>query len=138
MKGLDTNVLVRYLVQDDPAQSKQADDIVEGAAAAGEKLFLGAIVLCELVWVLESAYGVGRGEFCPLPTGDTAAIRKAAPVAGRIAGWVAGGWSALPRSGQLTANGRKKSFVIARCYDTSGVTRVHRTEASCSTPSRRS
>ncbi|MHB8767096.1 MAG: arsenic resistance protein, partial [Deferrisomatales bacterium] len=29
--------------------------------------------------------------------------------------------------GQLTANGRKKSFVIARCYDTSGVTRVHRT-----------
>jgi len=62
MKGLDTNVLVRYLVQDDPAQSKQAGEIIEGATASGEKLFLCSIVLCELVWVLESAYGVAKDE----------------------------------------------------------------------------
>ena len=62
MKGLDTNVLVRFLVQDDPAQSKKANTIIEGAAASGEKLFLCSIVLCELVWVLESAYGVGKDD----------------------------------------------------------------------------
>lgn len=62
MIGLDTNVLVRYLVQDDPAQARQATRAIAGAAAAGERLFLSVIVLCELVWVLESAYGYPRSE----------------------------------------------------------------------------
>lgn len=56
MKALDTNVLVRYLVQDDPAQSAKANEIVERE----ESLFLNCIVLCELVWVLESAYQYER------------------------------------------------------------------------------
>ena len=56
MKGLDTNVLVRYLTQDDPKQSAWATREIEGAAARGEKFFLQPMVLCELVWVLESAY----------------------------------------------------------------------------------
>lgn len=62
MTGLDTNVLVRYLVQDEPTQARRASVFIEGAHAAGEKLHLGSIVLCELVWVLESAYGVKKGD----------------------------------------------------------------------------
>lgn len=60
MIGLDTNVLVRYLVADDPAQTRAVRDLVHGAADREEPLFVGSIVLCELVWVLESAYGHGR------------------------------------------------------------------------------
>lgn len=56
MIGLDTNVLVRYLVQDDPAQARAAAATIEGAASRGDGLFLAAVTLCELVWVLESAY----------------------------------------------------------------------------------
>jgi predicted nucleic-acid-binding protein len=56
MIGLDTNVLVRYLVQDDAAQARAAAATIEGAASRGEGLFLSAVTLCELVWVLESAY----------------------------------------------------------------------------------
>lgn len=56
MIGLDTNVLVRYLVRDDPAQTAAADQVIEGAADAGTPLYLSGIVLCEVVWVLERAY----------------------------------------------------------------------------------
>jgi predicted nucleic-acid-binding protein len=55
MKGLDTNVLVRYLVQDNPNQSRAATHFIEQEETDGS-LFVNAIVLCELVWVLESAY----------------------------------------------------------------------------------
>jgi len=58
MVGLDTNVLVRYLTQDDPAQAKAADDLVERAESGGEALFINGVVLCELVWVLDSCYGL--------------------------------------------------------------------------------
>jgi predicted nucleic-acid-binding protein len=56
VKGLDTSVLVRYLVQDDPDQSPRASDLIETAASDGEKLRIASIVLCETVWVLGSAY----------------------------------------------------------------------------------
>jgi predicted nucleic-acid-binding protein len=54
--GIDTNVLVRYLVLDDAGQARTAAGIIEGAASRGEGLYLAAVTLCELVWVLESAY----------------------------------------------------------------------------------
>lgn len=60
MKGVDTNVLVRYLTQDDPRQAAAAAREIDGAARRGEKLLIQPLVLCELVWVLESAYGVGK------------------------------------------------------------------------------
>ncbi|MDI6753879.1 MAG: type II toxin-antitoxin system VapC family toxin [Thermodesulfobacteriota bacterium] len=56
IKGLDTNVLVRYLTQDDERQAEAAAKAIEGAAAKGEKMLIQPIILCELVWVLESAY----------------------------------------------------------------------------------
>jgi len=60
--GLDTNVLIRYLVGDDPKQSRIAAKEIEDAADSGEKLVIQPVVLCELVWVLESAYDVPREE----------------------------------------------------------------------------
>lgn len=62
MKGLDTNVLVRYLTQDDPRQAAVAAREIEGASKKGERLLVQPIVLCELVWVLESAYGARKEE----------------------------------------------------------------------------
>ncbi len=53
MIGLDTNVLVRYLVQDDKRQSALAIKIIE---SPGEVFWVNLIVLCELAWVLESCY----------------------------------------------------------------------------------
>jgi predicted nucleic-acid-binding protein len=62
MKGLDTNVLVRYLTQDDRRQSKLAEKEIEKAISRGEKLMIQPIVICELAWVLESAYNYGKPE----------------------------------------------------------------------------
>ena len=52
MIGVDTNVLVRYLTEDDAAQARAVDGLV----AQGDYLYIDDIVLCELVWVLRSAY----------------------------------------------------------------------------------
>lgn len=52
MKGLDTNVLVRYLTQDDPVQSRKANALIAEAVDRGEQCPINVIVLCELVWVL--------------------------------------------------------------------------------------
>lgn len=61
MIGLDTNVLVRFLTQDDPAQGAVATRLMEGLTAQAPG-FVGREVLVELVWVLERAYGYGRAE----------------------------------------------------------------------------
>ena len=58
MTGLDTNVLVRYFTRDDPRQFRAAARLFEEIAQTGG--FVNVIVLCELAWVLESAYGLGR------------------------------------------------------------------------------
>jgi predicted nucleic-acid-binding protein len=60
MRAVDTNVLVRYLVQDDPVQGRKATAFIESAVKAGESVFIGHIVLCEMVWVLDSAYDFAR------------------------------------------------------------------------------
>ena len=56
MIGLDTNVLVRYLVQDDPEQTALANAAIETRCTLAEPGFISQIVLCELVWVLEQSY----------------------------------------------------------------------------------
>jgi predicted nucleic-acid-binding protein len=58
--ALDTNVLVRLLVEDDAKQLALAKDAVKRAEAHSELLLVCDIVLCELEWVLESAYRVPR------------------------------------------------------------------------------
>ena len=62
MKGLDTNVLVRYLVGDDKRQAARAAAFIEHVTAVGGTCFINTIVICETAWVLESAYGFGRDE----------------------------------------------------------------------------
>jgi len=61
MMGLDTNVVVRFLVDDDAAQAARARALVRQAIEDGGALFVSDIVLCEVVWVLASAYGFARG-----------------------------------------------------------------------------
>ena len=58
MIGLDTNVLVRYLLRDDPVQAARAERELE----RNERFLIDSIVLCELVWVLETGYGFSRTE----------------------------------------------------------------------------
>jgi predicted nucleic-acid-binding protein len=57
MIGLDTNVLVRYLTQDDPDQAVRAGQIIETCCTKDEPGLVSLVVLCELVWVLRGAYG---------------------------------------------------------------------------------
>ena len=57
MNGLDTNVLVRYITQDDENQALLAEKAIETARSRNEKLLIQPLVLCEMIWVLESAYG---------------------------------------------------------------------------------
>jgi predicted nucleic-acid-binding protein len=62
VNGLDTNVLARYLTEDEPVQSKRAADWIGTITARGERCFISAIVLCELAWVLRSAYRVSQAD----------------------------------------------------------------------------
>ena len=62
MIGIDTNVLVRYIAQDDAAQSAQATQLIEQVCSAQAPGFIGVVVLVELVWVSESCYGATRAE----------------------------------------------------------------------------
>ncbi len=65
MTGVDTNVLVRFLVGDDPDQEDRAAALLAHASADGQRLFVTQIVMCELVWVLGYAYGKSRTEIAP-------------------------------------------------------------------------
>ncbi len=62
MKGIDTNILVRYLVQDDAKQGEIAANYFETLKSQGETCFINHIVLCELVWVLRAVYKLSRDE----------------------------------------------------------------------------
>ena len=61
MIGLDTNVLVRYIVQDDPGQADAAARLIEGRCTARSPGYVSVPVLVELVWVLAGAYRYERG-----------------------------------------------------------------------------
>ena len=58
MIGLDTNILVRYLTQDDPIESAKAREIVERRLTEEEPGFVTIVAMVETVWVLERAYGL--------------------------------------------------------------------------------
>jgi predicted nucleic-acid-binding protein len=57
MIGLDTNILVRYLAQDDPAQSAKANEILERRLTEKNPGFVSVVAMVETVWVLDRAYG---------------------------------------------------------------------------------
>ncbi|HEX9688015.1 MAG TPA: type II toxin-antitoxin system VapC family toxin [Thermoanaerobaculia bacterium] len=60
IRGLDTNVLVRYLTQDEPGEARKANAVIEGTLAKGGSCYLSIVVLCEIVWVLRGAYRLGK------------------------------------------------------------------------------
>ena len=60
MIGIDTNVLVRYITQDDLAQSAAATVFLESSCSREQPGRVCLIVLCELVWVLARAYEYDR------------------------------------------------------------------------------
>ncbi|MCY3628832.1 MAG: type II toxin-antitoxin system VapC family toxin [Bacteroidota bacterium] len=61
MIGLDTNVLVRYLVEDDEAQSAVASKLIDGLTQS-DPGFISSVVLAEISWVLSTSYKLGREE----------------------------------------------------------------------------
>lgn len=56
MIGLDTNVLVRYLTQDDKKQAAKANKLIDHELSSSEPGFITLISLVEVVWVLQSCY----------------------------------------------------------------------------------
>jgi len=58
MIGLDTNILIRYLTQDDPTQSPKAAEIIERRLTEEKPGFVSIVAMVETVWVLERAYGL--------------------------------------------------------------------------------
>ncbi|HYF87642.1 type II toxin-antitoxin system VapC family toxin [Azospirillum sp.] len=64
MIGLDTNTLVRLIVDDDQEQAARARSAVSRVVADGKRLFVNRIVLAEVVWVMERAYKLPRAEIC--------------------------------------------------------------------------
>jgi predicted nucleic-acid-binding protein len=66
LKGLDTNVLVRYLTQDDPKQSALATQCIESECTPDNPCFIGQIVLCEMAWVLETNYNQTRDQIATI------------------------------------------------------------------------
>lgn len=93
MIGLDTNVLLRVVLADEPEQTRRATALLERTAADGEVLHLPDIVLCELAWVLRRAAGFARADvadaiidllsFREFAIRDPGAVRQAAELHAR-------------------------------------------------------
>ena len=62
MIGLDTNILVRYLTQDDPVQSRRAVEVMERRLTEKNPGFISIVAIVETVWVLDRAYGFSDRE----------------------------------------------------------------------------
>lgn len=57
MIGIDTNIIVRYLTQDEPQQSAKATEIIERRLTEDDPGFISIVAMVETVWVLDRAYG---------------------------------------------------------------------------------
>ena len=64
MIGIDTNVMVRYIVQDDPQQAKAASKLIENSCNSDNPGYINHIVLCEIVWVLKRNYKLNKAIIC--------------------------------------------------------------------------
>ncbi|MDX1541143.1 MAG: type II toxin-antitoxin system VapC family toxin [Geminicoccaceae bacterium] len=65
MKALDTNVLVRLVALDDEDQVRQARAYL-ARERAHSPFWINRVVLCELIWVMTRAFGVGRDQVAAL------------------------------------------------------------------------
>jgi predicted nucleic-acid-binding protein len=62
MLGVDTNVLVRYLVNDERSQFERARRLIRRAAVSGEPVLVSLLVLMETEWVLRSRYELPKAQ----------------------------------------------------------------------------
>jgi predicted nucleic-acid-binding protein len=62
MLGIDTNVLVRFLVQDDQAQFERAQKLIGRESRTGSGVLISLLVLLETEWVLRSRYSLAKSE----------------------------------------------------------------------------
>jgi predicted nucleic-acid-binding protein len=67
--GLDTNVIVRYLAQDDPRQATAATRLIEGSLSAEARGFVSIVTLAEVVWVMSSNYRAARAAVAEIVEG---------------------------------------------------------------------
>jgi predicted nucleic-acid-binding protein len=85
--GLDTNVVVRYIMQDDARQSKLATALIDQLTEE-QPGFLSLVCITELVWVLESAYALKRQQVVEVLTNlitiDVLKIERSSVVAGAV------------------------------------------------------
>ena len=63
MIGLDTNVLVRYVAQDDAKQSPKATRLIESLTVVAPG-YVSIVSVIELVWVLSGCYASSKSEIC--------------------------------------------------------------------------
>lgn len=77
MLGVDTNVLVRFLVRDDEAQFEKARKLIKREVSAGRRIFVSQLVLLETEWVLRSRYGLSKNQMVETISGllDTTDVR---------------------------------------------------------------
>jgi predicted nucleic-acid-binding protein len=66
IRALDTNVLIRYITQDDRRQSPAASRFIEQELSPNRPGIVSLVTLLETVWVLEGRYGVEREPLCDL------------------------------------------------------------------------
>lgn len=69
MIALDTNVLLRYIVRDEARQAATATKLIESSCTPLSPGVITLVVMCELVWVLESGYHYRRGEVAAILRG---------------------------------------------------------------------
>ena len=63
---IDTNLFIRYLTNDDPKKADKVEALLADAAAGKIKLTTAEMVIAEVVWVLESAYGLKNTSVAPM------------------------------------------------------------------------
>jgi predicted nucleic-acid-binding protein len=62
MIGIDTNVLVRYLVRDDQSQYDRARRLIQREVESGEPVLVSLLVMLEMEWVLRSRYALAKAD----------------------------------------------------------------------------
>lgn len=63
---LDANIFIRYLTNDDPEKADRVEKLLDLAAAGEMRLLTTELVLAEVVWVLESFYGLNNSVIGPM------------------------------------------------------------------------
>ena len=74
MLGVDTNVLVRFLVRDDEAQFEKARKLIKREVASGHRVFVSQLVLLETEWVLRSRFSMPKSQITEAISGLLDAI----------------------------------------------------------------